>query len=143
MPSLRDILLRLRRSVAPPGAALPRMAPPADTRSALSLELGPIFDAVDVMESASTERLDEARRRAEQIVEAAKREAKSVLMDADRGLPAIRAQASGERRVRLAEEIADIEAAARTEASRIREVSRDHITDLVECVVACVRSGVF
>jgi flagellar biosynthesis/type III secretory pathway protein FliH len=137
---VRDILLRFRRSVTPPGPALVRMAPPADSRTALEAELAPLFEGIDAARSdlASPE---EAQQRAAELVRQARAEADELLRLTDEGLAEIRAEAAHRRRQEVNEDIARISDEADEEVARIRDQAQSRIPALVDRVVACMRTG--
>lgn len=140
MPSVRDILLRFRRSVTPPGPALVRMAPPGDSRTALEAELAPFFEVIDRARSdlASPE---EAQQRAAEVVRRARAEADELLRHTDERLARIRAEAARRRRQKVSEDVARIDKEAEEEIVRIRHQARSRMPGLVDRVMACVKTG--
>lgn len=117
-----------------------RMAPPADSRSALAAELAPLFDAID---QARSERAspEQARQRATETVRRARAEADELLRQTGEGLADLRAEAARHRREKVGEEIDRIDHEAESEVARIREQAESRQPGLVDQVVACVRGG--
>jgi vacuolar-type H+-ATPase subunit H len=133
----RDFLARFRPATAP-GRAAPGGVVPADRSDELAAELAPPLALLEQAEEegravreraehAATRKRDEARRQAEEIVEAAHAEAARVRADsADR----VRREAEAEAAAVLTE--------AERESDAVRERARDRMPALVGQVSALV-----
>jgi vacuolar-type H+-ATPase subunit H len=140
MVSLPELLRRLRRAWAPPGAALSRIAPPTDVAARLRAELKPLLDAVTVLQASERSSLEGANAEAGRIVEAARGEAERMVRDAENVAPTTRSEAVRRRHRALDSEIQATLEDAEREAARIEEVSRERLPALVEEVKSCVLS---
>lgn len=140
LPSVRDILWRFRRSVTPPGPALVRMAPPADSRTALAAELAPLFEAIDEAGSDLASP-DEARDRAAETVRRARAEADGLLRRIDAGLAEVRSDAAHRRREQAGEQIDRIRKEGEAEVARIHTRAESRLPAMVDRVMDCVAGG--
>lgn len=138
--SLPELLRRLRRAWAPPGAALSRIAPPTDVAARLRSELKPLLEAVADLQASERSSRDGAKSEAERIVEAARREADRILREAEHDAPSARSEAVRRRHRALDAEIDKTLEDAEHEVGRIAESSRERLPDLVEEIKSCVLS---
>lgn len=138
--SLPELLRRLRRAWAPPGAALSRIAPPTDATARLRSELQPLLEAVADLQASERSSREDASGEAERIVDAARREADRIVREAENGAPVTRSEALRRRHRALDEEIDAALRDAEREAARIEQSSRTRLPDLIEQVTSCVLS---
>jgi len=138
--SLPDLLRRLRRAWAPPGAALSRAAPPTDATTRLRAELGPLLAAIAELQAVGQKERDRADAEAARITDAARGDADRIVREAESGAPAARADAVRRRHLEVSAEIDSALTDAGREVARIEATSASRLPELIGEVTACVLS---
>ncbi len=140
MSPLEELLLRFRRLAVPPGLAEPAVVA-IDRTLDITIELAPVFAAIDAVEDEADAIERDARARSLQRTTAAQAEAIRLVAEAEVRVAPLRSEALTRRRRSRAHEVRVIREDARREAARISEVARAGMPQLVDRAVRCVASS--
>ena len=136
MPRVRDLLYRFRPAGAPGGASATGV--PADRAATVAAELGPLFGQLAEVERQCDSIQDAARRDAAAINAAAAERARAIVAEATGRLGSERAAAGARIRDQAAADEAAELAAARVEATAIRDRAARRMAAYVDRVVTGV-----
>lgn len=136
--ALSDILRRFRPAVAP-GPAGPAGVP-ADRVAEAAAELAPVFAALERAVADGRLLREAARADAHRRRRHATEEAEQIVAEVRGQLDAVRAEAASARLTALDAERASLEAEARAEADRVRQVAGARLPAVVAQVVAGVQA---
>jgi hypothetical protein len=139
--SLPDLLRRFRRTWAPPGAALERVAPPVDAAARLRDELHPVLEAIAEIQRRATAARTEGDTKAAALLDTAEREADRATRKAEAQAPSMRAAAAERKHHAVDAEVTSVLAAARGDAERIGAQCQERLPRLLDVVRTCVLNG--
>jgi hypothetical protein len=134
MPDTRDLLRRFRRVAAPPGRAAAATVP-VDRSSELSVELAPVFAAMDEIDAEIARVEREGEEDAARIRDEGRAAAERILADGRERAEAARADAAASRRRSREDEIDTMLSEAERQARRIAEGADGRIQDGVSRVL--------
>ena len=141
MAPLSDLLRRFRRLGVPPGPPAAGLGVPPRAGEALTAELLPVFEAVDVIEDEASAISGSTEPEAQQAIASGREEAARIREDGARRAEYERAAVAAASERSLQAELARIEREAEREVSRIGEVAAPRRAVLAARAVDHLRSG--
>lgn len=136
---LDEILLRFKRLAAPPGLAGPT-AVAVDRTADITMELAPLFGAIDEIEDEADAIERQAREQGVERVALAENEARRLVADADHRTVEVRTTVIEDRHRTRVLETRTLRRRAKSEADRIGRTAALHTPELVDHAVARIRA---